>query len=458
MPDDDVLALDPLVRLAVARSRFADPADLTALAEAPDAEVHDVLAEFAALPADAVSALARSPDPGVRTMLVRNRRLPEAGADLRTALLVDDPSAVVRSELLELDLPVPLRRRVLESLREDQVLHPQPWMPEELLVRIVTGGDDAVRGTAVRCLPADSGLLRSLCSAADPTVRWDAAANPVLPPELRRRLAEDEDADVRRAAIDRSLPTDVLLRLSEDPYAWVRGEAVSACRSIAQGATRSARDVAAAEQVLLRAAHDSDEHVRAEAALHVPVHRLLLDDPSEHVRSSLARTSSDPDLLVRLADDPEPEVVDDVATNPGSPPQLLRRMCVRVAAQWAAGSGLADDEDPREGYGQFRAMDAASLLTRLVGNPALPDGVAAGLLGHRSPAVADAVLVRLGHDPDVVPARTLRLRHRRGLLWQLLALAGAPVHDPAVRRAVLERLPSAAGTVGDLATAVREAR
>jgi hypothetical protein len=248
----------------------------------------------------------------------------------------------------------------------------------------------------------------------------------------------------------------VLLRLSEDPVAWVRGDAVVVCRGILQDATRPAHDVAAAEQVLLRAVHDRDEHVRAEAALHVPLHRLVLDDPSEHVRLSLARTSSDPDLLERLADDPELEAVDDVVANPGAPPDLLRRWCTRAAAEWVEWSGLADDEDPREGYGQFVAMRQAGHLALLAANPALPDEVATGLLAHRSPAVADAALIRLGHDPDVVPARALRLRHRRGLLWQLLARAGAPVQDPAVRHAVLERLPSAAGTVGDLATTVRE--
>jgi hypothetical protein len=367
--DDDILELDLFVRLEVARSRFADPDDLTALAQAPDEETHSRLAEFAALPADAVLALAGSSDPGVRTRLVRNARLPPASADLRTALLVDDPSAWVRSELLELDLSVPLRRRILASLREDQVMHPQPWMPEDLLVRIVAaaGDDHDLRCAAVLCLPAGSDLLRSLCSAADPSVRWDAAANSVLPGELRRRLVADEDADVRRAAIDPSLGIDVLLRLSEDPHAGVREEAVVACRQFTRDLTRPALDVAAAEQVLVRAVHDLDEHVRAAAALHVPLHRLVLDDPSEHVRCSLAKTSTDPDVLERLADDSEPEVVDDVTDNPGAPPDLLGRLCSRYAAEWAEWSGLADDEEPQEGYGPGGRAGAARRQSGLAG-------------------------------------------------------------------------------------------
>lgn len=129
-------------------------------------------------------------------------------------------------------------------------------------------------------------------------------------------------------------------------------------------------------------------------------------------------------------------------------------MCRQATAEWADVSGLADDEEPVEGYG-CRATNEAHRLAFLVANPALADEVAAGLLAHRSPTVADAALTRLGHDPDVVPARALVLRHRRGLLFGLLAQAGAPVQDPEVRDDVLQRLPSAAGSVSDLAATVR---
>ena len=77
------------------------------------------------------------------------------------------------------------------------------------------------------------------------------------------------------------------------------------------------------------------------------------------------------------------------------------------------------------------------------------------LLVHRAPVVADAALRRLPADPRAIPARALRRRARRGLLWRLLAEAGADVHDPAVRAAVLDLLPTAAGSVADLADEVR---
>lgn len=73
------------------------------------------------------------------------------------------------------------------------------------------------------------------------------------------------------------------------------------------------------------------------------------------------------------------------------------------------------------------------------------------LLVHPAPAVADAALARVPHDPQTLPARALRPRHRWGLLWRLLAQAGAPVHDPAVCSAAVELLSTAAGTVADLA-------
>ena len=459
MCSDDVLALDESVQLGVAKSPFADPADLVRLAEDPGFAGALDLAEFGRLPSEAVQLLASHQAPDVRAMLVRNERLSGAAADLRTALLVDDPSSWVRSELLELDLPVALRRRVLSSIPEHEVLHPQPWMPEDLLSRIVAGAqdDEDLRGRAIWCLPADSVLLRSLCRAGDRSLRQDAAACPVLPLELRRRLVTDDDPVVRQFAVDRSLGAEVLLRLSDDPYDGVRRAVALDCLELAVAPGSTEQDVAAAARALLRAVHDADDWVRAAAALHVPLHAHVLDDPSEFVRDSVARTSQDPVVLARLADDPDPDVVTAVTGNPHAPPALLRRLCHWLLEEWTLSSGLADDEQPVEGLGVFRSMRESGQLASLVANPALPEDLAADLLVHRSPVVADAALVRLGGDPDAVAARALALRHRRGLLWQLLTQAGTPVQDPAVREMVLERLPSAGGTVGDLAAAVRRA-
>jgi hypothetical protein len=457
---DDVAELDVFVQLAVAGSPFADPDDLEALARVPESDAHDRLAEFGSLPPDAVRALALHPEPRIRAMLVRNRRLGPAVADLRTALLVDDPSTWVRSELLELDLPVALRRRVLAGLPEREVLHPQPWMPADLLERIVAGADDdeLLLETAVRCLPADSGVLRSLCTAADPSWRGAAAANPVLPDALRERLARDEDAGVRQAAVEASLGTTTLLRLAEDPEHLVRWSAVGVCRSVVGAASRPGADLAALDRALTRAAHDSAEDVRAQAAQHPPLHGLLLDDPSWYVRSAVAGTSADPDVLRRLTGDVDLDVVDAVADNPQAPPGLLCDLTDQATAAWARTSGLGPGQQPREGYGGFVAMNDARRLARLVANPALPDDVAARLLDHRSPTVGDAALLRLGHDPDAVPARALALRHRRGLLWHLLARADVPVHGPAAARAVLARLPATTGSVADLARTLRRGR
>lgn len=457
MCSDDVHELDVFVQFSVAKSPFADPADLVRLAEDPESVTAEGLAEFGRLPFEAVAHLARHPAAGVRALLVRNRLLTPAAADLRAALLVDDPSSWVRSEMLALDLSVALRRRVLASLHVHEVLHPQPWMPEDLLDRIVEGAadDEDLRGSAAWCLPADSALLRSLCASADPRVRLAAAGSPVLPVDLRRRLVADDDPVVRRFAVDGSLGADLLLRLSDDPDDGVRRAVAERCLVVVGAPGCTPREVAAAEQALLRAARDPDDWVRAGAALHPPLHALVVADPSDHVREGVATTSQDAVVLARLADDEEPDVVTAVLGNPHAPAALLRRLCERLTDEWTAGSGLADDEQPVEGYGLFRAMRESNQLASLLANPALPDDVAAGLLTHRSPTVADAALTRLGHDPDLVPAHALALRHRRGLLWRLLAQAGAPVDEPAVRELVLGRLPSAPGSVSDLAAEVR---
>ncbi|CAA9330525.1 MAG: hypothetical protein AVDCRST_MAG16-1278, partial [uncultured Frankineae bacterium] len=124
MDSDDIRELDPFLQLTVVRSEFADPQDLVALASRRGGEGHHTLAEFGRLHAEAVELLARHPDAEIRALLVRNRRLAPGPAALREALLLGDPSSWVRSELLELDLSVALRTRVLASLAESEILHP----------------------------------------------------------------------------------------------------------------------------------------------------------------------------------------------------------------------------------------------------------------------------------------------------------------------------------------------
>lgn len=69
--DDDIRAQDPLLQSHVARGEHADPRDLVTLAADPLSEVHLNLAEWGALPVEAVELLARSPDPNAR----RSRQL-----------------------------------------------------------------------------------------------------------------------------------------------------------------------------------------------------------------------------------------------------------------------------------------------------------------------------------------------------------------------------------------------
>jgi hypothetical protein len=168
---DDIGDLDPFVQLSVVRSDFADPQDLVALASERGEEVHHTLAEFGRLPAEAVELLARHPDEEIRALLVRNTRLAAGPAALREALLVEDTSDWVRSELLELDLSVAMRTRVLASLAESEVLHPQDWMPEDLLRRLAAdaAGNEVLHSVAVACLPGDSRTLLELSASPSGT-------------------------------------------------------------------------------------------------------------------------------------------------------------------------------------------------------------------------------------------------------------------------------------------------
>ena len=449
--DDDIRAQDPLLQSHVARSEHADPRDLVVLAADPLSDVHLTLAEWGALPVEAVELLARSPDPYVRTLLVRNRALDPAAEAHRDAALVDDPSGWVRSELLALDLPPLLRARVLAGLPEGELHHPQAWMPEALLLRVIAdaGDDEDLRSSALWCLPGDSPLLRELAGSPDPALRRDVAAHDLLPLDLRQRLAADDDAEVRRFAVHPDLGPQVLARLSEDACEWTREAAAKACHQLP--------DRPAALELLARLARDPDENVRGEVAHEVALHHLLRDDETTWVRAGMAESSADPELLRRLAFGPDPDnvVVPNLVRNRRVPTPLLVELLARLLEQWDDESGLLPGEQPLEAYASWRSPVTSRVLADLVAHPALPDDVVRPLLVHRAPAVSCAALRRLPLDPSTVPSAALRRRDRRGLLWQLLAEAGVDVEDPHIRAAALRVLPPAAGTVSDLAALLR---
>lgn len=220
---DDVTQLDVAVQLAVAESPYADPDDLLAMATDPECETLETLAEFGHLPAEAVLALARHPCDEVRAMLVRNPHLSPEVAALRDAVLVEDGSPWVRSELLALDLPVALRARVLASLTPEEVLHPQAWTSEELLGRILAASEPEWRESVAYCLLSDSPTLAALATSPDPEDRLAAGSNSVLPLELRRRLIADPVPLVRQFAVDPALGVEALRDLSGDADPRVRG-------------------------------------------------------------------------------------------------------------------------------------------------------------------------------------------------------------------------------------------
>ncbi len=437
MDCDDIGDLDPGVQLSVVRSEFADPQDLVALASERGEEVHCTLAEFGRLPAEAVELLARHPDEEIRALLVRNGRLAAGPAALREALLVEDTSDWVRSELLELDLSVAMRTRVLASLAESEVLHPQDWMPEDLLRRLAAGaaGNEVLHSVAVACLPGDSRTLLELSASSSPDVRCDVAANPALPLELRRRLAADDHPVVRQFAVGPELGLAALTRLAKDEHAPVREMTARACRELLDLPSCQPHERDGAAALLAGLVGDPDEDVRAQVALHRPLHALLVDDVSEHVRWRIAATATDPHLLRRLAEQPDPDfdVIPSLVQNTCTPVTVLRELHDWLLEEWTLSSGLVGDEEPDEGFADWRATREAEALALLVANPALPDELVPALLVHRAPAVSDAALRRVPADPRAIPARALRRRARRGLLWQLLSLAGADVQDPAVR-------------------------
>ena len=358
-PEDIRLQLaghrDPLVRKALAVAAEGAPrAVLERLAEDPEPQVRESLAQNDRVPMDLRARLAADPDPKVRAALAQ--WAPDAPEPVRRALLTD-PDDQVRAAACATYYP--------------RLPHPIP--PADLLPALLD--DPLTRAGAVRhIISLDPDTAQRLAADRDYEVREQLAGHPGLPAQVRDLLAEDPESLVRlcifarqdisetqREAIYEGIRADATPLTEPWPYADLDDEAME---------LRIRNDLAPLQLRMLRLAWvtaDPLPHVdspylcfRASAAvseaLPPQIVARLLEDEESDVRTNMALHARDqvdaataeridrgyrsakktnwrpaddlpfpPEVLRRLADDPEPRMRALAPRDPDLPIEVANR-------------------------------------------------------------------------------------------------------------------------------------
>ncbi|MFE9725053.1 hypothetical protein ACFYQ5_16015 [Streptomyces sp. NPDC005794] len=285
LPEDDchhrsLLLVNYAISRTVAAQCLADRRDLGALARNPHT------------PRDAVTRLARDPDPEVRERVA-------ARADLDPALLAElarDPDATVRT------------RALLQPL-------PRTWPQRAAIDRIIDRPAANIGGVDEMLIEPPTSWYETCAVSTDPLLRRVAASCSRLPEELVHSLAGDPDADVRH-----------LLALNHPltPPAIVLDAFIAMPRQRPYLLTLPRLPRTGLHHLLDHADPDVRALAAADAGLaQPPLH--LLADPEPRVRRATAANPLLPlDLLSSLLD--IREHAEGAAANPSLPAERLHEL------------------------------------------------------------------------------------------------------------------------------------
>ncbi|GLW71559.1 hypothetical protein Kpho02_38580 [Kitasatospora phosalacinea] len=367
----------------------------------PDPRVRLRTLWFRGLPGEVAVALAADPDSGVRAE-VCGCAWEHLGAEQR-AVLATDPDPGVReaaqgqveserplspAEFEELDENGRIKavhlREVEEELARHLVDHPDPKLrrflagrplPPDVLAALAADPDEDVRAEIVARPDTPEELRARACTGLPPNKpSWDLRWVEELhgDPEAMRRLAASASAAVRRSvARARTLPPDVLARLAHDPVSSVR-------------TAITAHNEAAPPELLLEAARTWNYPGSVLHHPHFPFDRLRAawaDDPEPTVRRlALYAPDCTPELVERLAEDPDERVHQRAAADPRLSPATVLRLLDATEADYRATLETPGLPVPHT-YELRRAV---------IRNPRLPVPVLIGLLRDREQAQAAA--------------------------------------------------------------------
>lgn len=258
-----------------------------------------------------------------------------------------------------------------------------PKSPPLLLIHISTSdSDEDVREAALEnpsnsiasasAADATADTLSALSTNISREVREAVAANKNCTQSLLENLRHDEAPEVRFAAVSRgSIAPGEIARLADDPHPPIRKFIVqreSTSTTVLERASRDstvsvrlavAKHLRVAQSALEHLANDADENIRKAVARHrnAPETALLrlANDPDGVVRMVVARRSQLPDVVMRnIAHSRFFEYRRMVALNPSCPPDLLEKLAAdpEPDVSKAAKKRLARPSTPTSDTGQ----------------------------------------------------------------------------------------------------------
>ncbi len=341
-----------------------------------------LLAETA-YPPDTFQALRLQGDPGVRMAVAANPHVPPAQLAALAGHAADDPR---------------LRLRVAR--------HPQT--DADVLDRLSRSDDPEVRRALASNPSLSAGLLARLAEDADddPALGAQVAAHPHARLETLARLVEFEDPTVGLAVVNRyHIPADLLDRLAD-----LAGADSEAGRRLGLEIARH-RDTR--PETLDRLARIDDAGIRGAVATHANAPADTLDYLSglaetDDLRGSLvaAHPRTPEATLRRLGELGSLDVSEQLARNPGTPPETLRLL---------AREALDILSRPVDGDTYRATVIAAGVVT----NPGLPaedaEAITEAIFGLPIPGQRLGVLGFIVDNP-AAPSAALEtmLRHLAG--------------------------------------------
>lgn len=241
---------------------------------------------------------------------------------------------------------------------------------EPVLLTLLRHRSTDVRHAVATCPDASARVLTNAALDSSPRVRAAVAERHDTPTEVLVALADDIDRSILVAiAGNPSTPTPVIDRLSERAIEEVR---------------RAAAVTTSSPERIEALANDRSPAVRALIAtrpgLPTTIGRRLADDPDETVRIRLAEHSDDTTVLVHLAAD-----VASVAGTVARRTDLTGGVtAVLLTAGWTVRRILAGNEHVDGSALSRLSTDRSAQVRRTaIGNPTLPDRSLRRALSHR---------------------------------------------------------------------------
>jgi Leucine rich repeat variant len=295
------------------------------------------------------------------------------------------------------DLPADLVESFIasEAWRERELIAASPSLSESQIRRLAVDNDSDVRA-ALAGNPLTSAVVTTLlASDREEKVRRRAETTAVLTPALFDELCSFGAAGQLLVAAHPDCPVVRLAELARTEDWRVR----EAC----------AQNLRSAPAILELLSHDADVDVRRAVARNPntpePTRERLATDSSWTLRAAVAATTTNPSIIDLLMGDPEPTVRAALLRNPIVPPFLIAALAHSSDVEIARELAQRDAIDPSSLL-ELARLDDDGVRSALAVRADRPDGLLARLLDQRAdlaPLAEQLLDARLGAARSSVP-------------------------------------------------------